>query len=354
MRILSAVNSAAEVNVLRAAGADELFCGIYEKGDVSHGNRALNRREGLGHSLDGLDEFGEVAAAAADAGLPLHVALNSFYATAVLAAAKRQAERTLAYRPAGFIVSDIAMLLHLRRIGWPGHVSISVGGVALNSQAMLFYRELGADRVVLPRQLSLAEIAALKDAPVDKEVIVLESRCFFMDGFCNFHHTVVKGASFDAGSSRFLARQVMPRLKSLAGSRRQRKLLLRLVGRGPAAFGRVCSCPFEIAPLAADGGVLPADDRSRKVASIFGGHTVEKACGLCFLPELVRGGITHLKIANRGMTLAAKTATVRFARSALDAVGEFGGAAPFREAIRRGYGQCYQASCDERNCYLHE
>jgi putative protease len=73
-------------------------------------------------------------------------------------------------------------------LGVSVHAS-SVAG-AYNSKAVSFFRRLGAERVILPRDLTLAEIRSItKSCPdMEFEVFILYNRCLYSDGFCTFLH----------------------------------------------------------------------------------------------------------------------------------------------------------------------
>ncbi len=62
--------------------------------------------------------------------------------------------------------------------------------VTVNSRGAAFWKRLGADRIVLPRFLTLPEMKAIAhSAPgVDFEAMVMGDLCPFADGFCRSVH----------------------------------------------------------------------------------------------------------------------------------------------------------------------
>lgn len=351
MKILSAINSVEELPALVEAGADELYCGIYEMGDFSHGNRALNRREGLAFSLDGIEEYTRLIEAAERRSVPVFLALNSFYSTEAFNRVKRQVEAVLTHPPAGIIAADIALLRHLKKIGYPGRVAISVGGTAFNSEAVKFYRDLGAARVVLPRQITLAELSSFTGLDVELEMILLEGRCLFVDGLCNFHHSL---KTDDYASNRFLARKVFPWTLQQLSFGKARAAVSRISHLRPDRLRRVCSYRYRITPLDLKGERQFDESQLRKLSELLSEHLHMGACALCHLPALREKGISFLKISNRGMSTVHKVRTIRLARRAVDALDQVSDPAAYRGLVRGYYRDAYGVPCTPHRCYFAE
>lgn len=69
----------------------------------------------------------------------------------------------------------------------PVRLHLSSLGSCFNAHAVPFYRSLGIQRVILPRQLRLREIGRLvSDAggSVEFEVFAVNDGCMFEEGFC--------------------------------------------------------------------------------------------------------------------------------------------------------------------------
>jgi putative protease len=86
-----------------------------------------------------------------------------------------------------FIVADLGVVRALRQLslGVPLHISTQANTVS--AQAVLAYHELGAARVNLARELSLARIQALQRrvaARIETEVFIHGSVCFSYSGRC--------------------------------------------------------------------------------------------------------------------------------------------------------------------------
>ncbi len=89
-----------------------------------------------------------------------------------------------------FFITDIALLLTLRELNIDVPVHISAGGTTFNSACARFYQSLGAERIILPRHLTIDEIRHMVQSVPDMlfEVFILNSKCYNIDGFCTFHH----------------------------------------------------------------------------------------------------------------------------------------------------------------------
>ena len=87
-----------------------------------------------------------------------------------------------------FIVSDLGLLSELKKLGLKAEFHISTQANTTSSQAVLAYKELGAGRVNLARELSLAQIKQIqKDIEgkgIETEVFVHGAVCFSYSGRC--------------------------------------------------------------------------------------------------------------------------------------------------------------------------
>jgi putative protease len=88
----------------------------------------------------------------------------------------------------GLIVSDIGLIFELKKAGIKTPIHISTQANTTSSQAVLAYRQLGAARVNLARELSLEQIKQIcKDAlqsGIELEVFIHGAVCFSYSGRC--------------------------------------------------------------------------------------------------------------------------------------------------------------------------
>ncbi|RJP25197.1 MAG: hypothetical protein C4529_01020 [Deltaproteobacteria bacterium] len=315
MLILSPVDKASEVPSLVSAGAEELYAGYVPPywSEAFGPVVSCNRRSFEEANVGSLDELFALVHEAALSDVPVHVALNASPIPAAMVPRLIGTARELAEGGVrGVIVSDLALLLALRdakfrRLALHGSTLFS----AFNGMTVAFLRKAGAERVILARELSAAEIAAMTPLAGETrlEVIGFRGRCPNIEGFCTHLHD-------DPDRS-------WPCELSYEKEWR---------GEG------------ESAPA----GVLAAIGRNE-------GADRFHSCGLCAVPLLERAGVHALKIVGRGAETSRKVDAVR----AVAAMREWGRAnIPDASACaRRGkdlYREIFGRPCRPENCYFPE
>ena len=304
MKIVAPIASAAEVVPLIEAGADELYCGLVPQSWVRRfGSSGANRR--IFGNLRDEDELAEVVRLARARGGRVSLVMNApHYSGPQAAALVELAGVFAALGGDALIVGDIGVLALLAAEGLALRLHASSLLSCRNHQAAALHRDLGAHRVVLPRDLAVAEIAALVAATpgVEFEAFVLNDGCVFEEGQC---HT------------------------------------LHLPGK---LGGPICLDSHRISHVRADGAGLSTletaalaenDARYREwLWSRFScGFSVTEEgypfgpCGLCAMPRLAEAGITALKIAGREAPLARKLRSVEMVSRTRSAPDDDGAAA---------------------------
>ncbi len=97
------------------------------------------------------------------------------------------------------IVQDAGVFAYLRDQFPQLPVHISTQAAVMGEDGLRFFAELGAKRVVLPRELSLKEISALKEkSPVELEIFAHGALCYCYSGLC-FYSSLIGGRSGNRG-----------------------------------------------------------------------------------------------------------------------------------------------------------
>lgn len=194
LRITAPFTAAEDVKKFKKAGAGELYCGFTDKTSERSWPAAfhvINHRGGGGSFTDP-GAIREALAEARREKLPVFVTFNSFYTKEQYPWVLAAVEKVSGMRGcAGIITADIALMLTLRRMGYDKDICVSTGGTAFNARTVEFFSSLGASRVILDRQLSGAEIAAIAErceGKIDLEIFVFHGGCMFVDGYCMFFH----------------------------------------------------------------------------------------------------------------------------------------------------------------------
>ncbi|MBI4816982.1 MAG: U32 family peptidase [Deltaproteobacteria bacterium] len=287
MNLLAPVRSADEVAPLVSAGATELFGAVAPRALFAKYSRAVwISRRGASASLPDLSQLIDVTREASRFGARFYLALNAprlpveaFDALAQLA--ENAVSRAGA---AGVIVADVGLMSELGRRKIP--FVASTVAVAHNSEALLLFHDLGASRAVLPRHLTVPEIAAMKarvGARLELEVLVYFDECAFEEGLCRTQHEIGPlGAFCKISWTHRLTRQdgsaPDPNDAALFDEATRRHRAWLDAGEPPCGSG----------------------ESQRGL----------DACGLCALPELIRAGVRTFKVAGRQRSLGPRRLAV--------------------------------------------
>lgn len=295
MKIAAPISRVEEIAELAEAGADEFYCGaVPEDWLARFGTGNVNRR--LFGNLRGNGELERAARAAADCQRPLSLALNAqHYADAHLAPLTELARDFAAMGGSALIVGDLGLLAHLASCDLGLRLHLSSVASCRNSEAARFAGELGADRVILPRDVSVGEIARVCRAlpGTEIEAFVLNDGCVFEEGVCHTIH---------------------------------------LPGK---LGGPICLDRFEQNTVRRDGAALGDDERQRLQENDAAwrqwlwyrmgcGFTVAAnglpwgPCGLCALAELDAAGVASVKVAGREAPTERKRQSVALVRAVRD------------------------------------
>lgn len=316
MKIAAPISAVEEVEMLAGNGADEFYCGWIPAEWISKYGAAfwLNRRDPRRGNLLTLQSLGEIIRRARSYEIPVFLTVNApYYAPAQHPDLIGLVERAIDLGVSGFIVADVGLLLALQDQGMEATLHLSSVGSCLNGEAIGFYRELGVQRVILPRSLSLTEIAGItasRKSPGDMELeaFALNDGCAFEEGLCQTSHA--DGGAFCQRDweYRFFSSQDGTELPADAiGPLEEhwqdlREWIWYLGGCGPS-----------LSPRGIPNG----------------------PCGLCAVPDLKEMGIDVLKIAGRQASPLRKLASLQLLRAIVELTLRGEGKGEIRAAARR-------------------
>ena len=256
------------------AGADAVYFGL--------GTFNMRARSGVNFRLDDLPEIARRCGR-----VKRYLTLNAI----LFEGEADEVERTLvAAKPYvdAAIVSDWGVIALCKRHGVPFHVSTQMS--VSNSEAVRFLAAQGASRVVLARECTLAEVAAIRaKTGVELECFVHGAQCVAESGRCFMSHDVF-------GKSACRGECVQPC---------RRQFLVQAVDFYEDAQG---------APV-----------HEGKAAYVVGPHTVLSAkdlCSLGFVDKLVAAGVASFKIEGRARNANYVKTVVAAYRRAVDAVAD--------------------------------
>jgi len=157
-----------------AYGADAVYAGL-----PRYSLRVRNNDFRLPNLEAGINE-------AHDLGKKFFVATNILPHTSKINTFMDDMEPIIALNPDALIMADPGLIMMIRE-KWPEMpIHLSVQANTLNSPSVKFWQSVGVERIILSRELSLEEIAQIRDdcPDVELEVFVHGSLCIAYSGRC--------------------------------------------------------------------------------------------------------------------------------------------------------------------------
>jgi O2-independent ubiquinone biosynthesis protein UbiU len=288
------------------AGAHSVYCGFRDE---------TNARNFPGLNFD-REEMREAVVYCHERGAKILIALNTFMRAGATQVWKRGVDDAVAAGADALILADVALVDYARKTYPKQRLHLSVQAAAATPEAIAFYRDrFGISRVVLPRVLTVEEIARLTAhaAPCETEVFVFGGLCVMAEGRCML-------SSYATGKSPNMTGVCSP--PSHVTYREEGTSLIASVGGftverfeagEPAGYPTLCKGRFS-----AEGSVS---------------HLFEDPVSLNaveLLPRLASLGVTAFKIEGRQRGRAYIATVVRAFRRAIDALAT-GGKIDFEE-----------------------
>jgi putative protease len=314
MRIISPVDQLSEVSPLLDAGATELYGGFVptEWSERFSLYASINQRTFDSAQIADLQEFRAILDLAHARRATFSLTLNApFYTDAQIPALLDYIAEMVAIGVDGLILADLGLLRLIRKQYPAIELHASTLAHLANSEAVAVYVDAGIDRVVLPRHLPVAEMAAIVSAHpgIRFDAFLLIGNCPNTEGLCTFHHS-----SPD---------RIWP-----------------------------CEIPYTIEAVDSDRSeaLQPIIDQQRSWSRTNRRH----GCGLCAIASLQQAGLFGLKLVGRGAPTAMKVRNVvlasEFDKLALAGEPEDLFLKKARAAHRERFGQ----DCTANVCYYPE
>ncbi|WP_145108116.1 ubiquinone anaerobic biosynthesis protein UbiU [Cereibacter sediminicola] len=296
MELVCPAGTPAALRAAVEAGAHSVYCGFADE---------TNARNfpGLNFSPK---ELAEGVAFAHRHGAKVLVAINTFPRAGDESLWHRNIAATEAAGADAVILADMGLLAYAARNHPNLRRHLSVQAAAANSDIINFYgREFGVKRVVLPRVLTVAEIAAInRETPeVETEVFVFGGLCVMAEGRCSLSsYATGKSPNMNGVCSPATEVEYVEEGDQLAA--RLGDFTIHRVGKDqPAPYPTLCK------------GCFTSGDQV--------GHIFEDAVSLNaqdILPQLAKAGVTALKIEGRQRSRSYVAQVVRSFRAAVDAL----------------------------------
>jgi putative protease len=302
LKITSPFKAKKEVVPLIEAGAGELYCGYLPLEVVKrYGRLLVFERKGGNNNFTDLKELREAVELAHQKNTPVYLALNGSYVNSqypqLLSIVNQLEEIDLD----AYIVADIGLLLTLREMKTKKQIHISSMCPLFNSEAIDFYKNLGATRIILDRQTDIKSMRIFsKNYPdIDFEVFIFMTLCVNIDGFCSFMH--IGDNSIDDLSKK--------------DWRGEEKLHL-ITTFDPGHQKEACCLNYSV------GAYEPSLDKRIKQNYIkptfYKQLTDGPECGICAMYDIMRTGVKSVKIVGRQYNSKVNLKSTKFIRAALD------------------------------------
>ena len=276
------------------AGADVVYLGFRDE---------TNARNFPGLNFDRA-ECGDGIAYAHQRGCKVYVAINTFPKAGDPAPWHSAVDDAACLGADALILADIGLLDYAATRHPDLRRHLSVQASASHPEAIRFYHQaFGVKRVVLPRVLTIAEIAELNaQVPVETEVFAFGGMCVMAEGRCML-------SSYVTGRS--------PNLDGVCSPASH----VRYEQRGDELVSRLAEATIDIYPAGAPAG-YPTLCKGRFVTDGEAGYLFEEPTSLNvidMLPELTAAGVSALKIEGRQRSRAYVRGVVSAFRAAIDA-----------------------------------
>lgn len=299
MNILAPLGAYSEVEMLAENGANEFYCGITPTEWIERYSPGvwLNRRNPFA-GIPSFKELKQTVEASHSYGIPVFVTLNAPYYIddqyPLLIDLVKYCSQEVGVD--AFIISDIGLMTALKQQVPDAKIHVSSLAASMNEGSIELYKEIGVDRIVLPRSVQLNEITALKEAAgdIEIEVFLLNDGCVYEESFCMTTHNRVSAFCsqiqwdyeyFPSNGNKQISSIEKGKLDAQINDYREFVWFVNDCG------GKVANDGLPLGP-----------------------------CGLCALPNLKEAGVDSLKIVGREGAAYRKISSVQMVKAVIDKI----------------------------------
>jgi putative protease len=190
---MTPLNNIKNIDNFIKAGAEEFYMGFYDvEWERQFGNFSdLNRMSGFGLEANKYSfcEIEKIMSEINRKGKKLFITFNATtYTDRQLCHLETYFYKLAENNVDGIIISSPAVLLIAKKYGIKCIASTMCG--IYNSQILKFYNDLGVDRIIFPRDISLYNIEKIVRANpnIEYEIFIMRNGCVFSDSHCLGQH----------------------------------------------------------------------------------------------------------------------------------------------------------------------
>lgn len=339
LKITAPFREKKEVIPLIEAGVDELYCGYLSLEWIKRYTSFEFERKGGGSNFTDLTELKQAVDIAHKKNIPVYLTLNGLYVKQQYPLLLKIVRELNQIDLDGYIVADIGLLLTLREQGFKKQIHISTGGTVFNSEAVRFYKNLGASRIILDRQTTLESVRQLSqhNPDIDFEVFILNTLCVYIDGFCTFLHTYGRDSEEDISKKNW---------------QNDEKFHL-ITAYDPKAEGDACCLKYSVQVY--NTGLNKSIYTDKIKPTFYKQLTDGSECGACAIYDINKTKIKSIKIVGRQISSEVRLQSTKFIHSALNILRENKNISrqEFIFKVQKLYQKTYNydKKCQGNNCY---
>lgn len=192
-KIIAPINSFEEIKILHDAGANEFYGGYippYWEKEYSLLCSPSGRTFKEAHIIE-FSNLRKIIDYCKKNELVFSLTLNApLYLPEQYPLLFRLIEEYLSAGGKNVIAADLGLILSLHEKKYPVILHLGTSAVVLNHFTAIFFKEMGIKRIVLERQLTIAEITKIVNCVPDVkfDVFILIGKCTNIEGLCTFLH----------------------------------------------------------------------------------------------------------------------------------------------------------------------
>ncbi|ENU5494919.1 TPA: U32 family peptidase [Campylobacter jejuni] len=172
--IVAPAGNFTKLKIALAYGADAVYAGVNNFSLRSRTAREFN-----------YESFEEAIKYTHERGKKIYVTLNGFHLSSQIEGLKRHILKLREMKPDAFIVASVGAMRLVKELAPEISLHVSTQANILNYLDAQVYKDMGAKRVVIARELGLKDAKALKEnCDIELEAFVHGSMCFAYSGRC--------------------------------------------------------------------------------------------------------------------------------------------------------------------------
>jgi len=337
MKIVSPLSNINELNDIIREGPDEIYFGMLGNEWLTQYTNviSMNSREFRHANTKSIEEVNIISKVCRRKNIKTSFTLNSpNYSSEQLEYIKTLLKKI---KVDNVIVADIG-LIQILNTQFPNFdIHISTLAAVLNVDAIHFFKDLGASRIIMPRHLRIQEILQMrKDVKhIELEIFCLNQSCINIDGFCTYLHGIkeminpkTKFSTKDSIADSF------SKLIPIAIQKRLRYLL-------ETSGGCACRENYKIS----DGNKVRYDTYNPHVKS-------GVKCAACALKKLQNSNNIFLKIVGREYSTEKKLKDLLFLKNVVKEL--YRNESSYLQFCRRVHQKTFQEKCTPIKCYYQK